>query len=170
MSRLKNSMMRQVAGAGVGSEIAGTNGAGVESSIAMIHQREVNIVGTAGRVRADDVSFDLFDYTGQRCDYLTVQGESMGQQQLANADGADAGAKANANETTGGKMITGPMTYAELIVEHWRQLLDRPELALDQINQSGAFDRKALACCNATLLSARTGQPESPANMLRLRK
>jgi hypothetical protein len=141
---------------------AGAQGNDV-SSVELIHQREVSIVGTAGRVRADDVSFDLFDHTGRRCDYLTDRGESMGQQQSGSA--LDAADPANAMGD-----LAKPMSYAALVVDHWRQLLGRPELALDQINQSGAFDRKALACCNATLLSARTGQPESPANMLRLRK
>lgn len=61
-----------------------------------------------------------------------------------------------------------PPTTADAIAGHWRQLLDRPGLTS---GESGTLDGMArvLACCQACLLSCRTGQPESPQRLLELR-
>lgn len=60
----------------------------------------------------------------------------------------------------------GPMSYADLVAGQWRRLLDRSPstFALPDAMQN------TIACCLATLLSARTGQPESPAKLLQLRR
>ena len=56
-------------------------------------------------------------------------------------------------------------TDADLIAEHWRRRLDqsspRPATSIPD-------DAAVLACCLACLLSARTGQPESPAKLLQV--
>ena len=54
-----------------------------------------------------------------------------------------------------------PVDFVGLIAHQWRRLLERP-------GPPAAPGRQALACVHACLLSARTGQPESPGNLLRL--
>lgn len=51
--------------------------------------------------------------------------------------------------------------FADLVAGHFRRLLDRPPLAVNP-----AADRNALACVRACQLSAKTGQPERPGQML----
>ncbi|MEM6392685.1 MAG: hypothetical protein AAF797_07930 [Planctomycetota bacterium] len=58
------------------------------------------------------------------------------------------------------------MPYPDLLAYHWRRLLDRQHLAEHTPNTTR--HRHALACCQACLLSARTGQPESPTRLLDL--
>ncbi|MEM9418472.1 MAG: hypothetical protein AAGA25_05360 [Planctomycetota bacterium] len=53
------------------------------------------------------------------------------------------------------------LSFVDLLAHHWRLLLDRPA-------PTAAPQRQALACVHACLLSARTGQPESPSNLLQL--
>ena len=56
-------------------------------------------------------------------------------------------------------------TYLEQVAAQWRRLIDQrtapPEHRAER-------ERNALACCHACLLSARTGQPESPGRVLEL--
>ncbi len=54
------------------------------------------------------------------------------------------------------------VSYLDLIADHWRRLLDRPPMPANP-----SLDRLALACVHAMLLSARTGQPERPDQLLR---
>jgi hypothetical protein len=61
-----------------------------------------------------------------------------------------------------------PPTFAALVVHHWRQFLDQPAAA--QSASAPGREREALACCLACLLSSRTGQPESPGQLLDLRR
>ena len=55
-----------------------------------------------------------------------------------------------------------------LACDHWKQLLnDRPEAATGEPRSGGRdphpdHDARVLACCLATLLSARTGSSERP--------
>ncbi len=51
--------------------------------------------------------------------------------------------------------------FADLIAHHFRRLLDRPPLPSNPV-----ADRHALACVQASQLSARTGQPERPDQLL----
>lgn len=52
-------------------------------------------------------------------------------------------------------------SFVDLIAHQWRRLLERPA-------PPAAPGRQALACVHACLLSARTGQPESPRTLLQL--
>lgn len=70
----------------------------------------------------------------------------------------------------GGKLLDStltdePTTWADLIAHQWRRRLDRPGAAAGS-NFRGRGD--VLACCLATLLSTRTGEPESPADLRRM--
>ncbi len=58
-----------------------------------------------------------------------------------------------------------PPTRAVLIADHWQRLLDR-RVDQDFAAKSGQ-ETAALACCLTCLLSARTGQSESPDNLLK---
>lgn len=58
---------------------------------------------------------------------------------------------------------TEPASFAQLIAIQWRQLIERPNLALAA---STGSDPNALACALACLLSARTGEPEAPGKLL----
>ena len=55
--------------------------------------------------------------------------------------------------------------FVDLIVAQWRRLIDVPA-RLD----SDTSPRDVLACCLATMLSARTGQPERPDGILQMRR
>lgn len=55
--------------------------------------------------------------------------------------------------------------FADLIVAQWRRLIDVPTRL-----ESGPAPQDILACCLATLLSARTGQPERPDGILQMRR
>ena len=59
--------------------------------------------------------------------------------------------------------LTADATYPQLIAEHWRRLVEinRQDLELPVSN-----DEMITACCQASLLSARTGQAESPKKLL----
>lgn len=57
-----------------------------------------------------------------------------------------------------------PPDRAVLIADHWQRLLDR-HVEQDFVAESGQ-KTVALACCLTCLLSARTGQSESPGNLL----
>ena len=61
---------------------------------------------------------------------------------------------------------TGSRDLADLAAAVWTRLLDRTENPPAQ----GSLDRdmQTLACCRATLLSARTGEPENPRRLLEL--
>lgn len=59
-------------------------------------------------------------------------------------------------------------SYAQLVAEQWRRIIDRPrdpDIALQHERSS-----PALACCLTCLLSARTGQPESPRRVLEINR
>lgn len=55
--------------------------------------------------------------------------------------------------------------FVDLIATQWRRLIDVPA-RLD----SDSAPRDVLACCLATMLSARTGQPERPDGILQMRR
>jgi len=56
--------------------------------------------------------------------------------------------------------------FPELVARQWKQVVERPQaITPTPPTQSGP---RVMACCLATLLSARTGQPESPATLLSL--
>jgi len=63
-----------------------------------------------------------------------------------------------------------PLTYADLVAMHWSRLISRPDLAPADAASVNGDDSQVLACCVATLLSARTRQPESPAKLLSLQR
>ncbi|MEL7087868.1 MAG: hypothetical protein AAGL98_05405 [Planctomycetota bacterium] len=63
---------------------------------------------------------------------------------------------------TGGDPSARP-SYADLVANQWRRWIDRPAPPIPP-----ALIAQALACIHACLLSARTGQAESPAKLLRL--
>lgn len=58
-----------------------------------------------------------------------------------------------------------PLPFADLVAEHWRRLLDQPAQAAAAPDESSV-----LACCLASLLSARTGQPERPRKLLEMHR
>src|SRR5690606_28997376 len=59
--------------------------------------------------------------------------------------------------------------FVDLIASQWRPLLSRPDLASPAATGTPPHrDPDALACCLACLLSARTGQPESPRKLLEM--
>ena len=63
------------------------------------------------------------------------------------------------------------LRYVDLIAHQWRRLIDRAQTdaaAGTGLNPSPSAG-DALACCLACLLSARTGQPEDPRTLQRLR-
>lgn len=59
--------------------------------------------------------------------------------------------------------------YAELVARHWQRLLGRPTPP-DEASLHADGAAAALACCLACLLSARTGQPESPWRALQMNR
>lgn len=61
---------------------------------------------------------------------------------------------------------TAPPTFADAVAHHWQQLIDRPSLANPPRRDRAMHEASALACCLASLLSARTGTAESPGKLL----
>ncbi|MCC6679554.1 MAG: hypothetical protein IT445_01510 [Phycisphaeraceae bacterium] len=61
---------------------------------------------------------------------------------------------------------TEPIGWVDLIAQQWQRLLDRPAMAAGEDFHQRR--RHILSCCLATLLSTRTGEPESPADLLRM--
>lgn len=59
----------------------------------------------------------------------------------------------------------GPTSQTDLIAHQWRRLIDQRAPAGDP---GMLRERSALACCLACQLSARTGQPESPARLAQM--
>ncbi len=62
----------------------------------------------------------------------------------------------------------GPDGFADMLAAQWRKILDRPNLTGPITHSQQAAD--AMACCLACLLSIRTGQPESPAKLLKINR
>ncbi|MCC7192655.1 MAG: hypothetical protein IT444_07725 [Phycisphaeraceae bacterium] len=58
--------------------------------------------------------------------------------------------------------------FAELVADSWQRFISRPDLAAT--DGAGSLPIHTLACCLATLLSARTRQPESPQKILALQR
>lgn len=102
------------------------------------HERQLSILGDQGVLRVTDLSYSLCDSMGKPLDHKAAPSPSPASDQL----------------------------FADLLVKQWARLLDRPEsIAPLPPAQS---DARVLACCLASLLSARTGQAESPAKLLSL--
>jgi hypothetical protein len=59
-------------------------------------------------------------------------------------------------------------SYADMIVAQWTRLLGRPDLGAGE--PRGPEEPQVLACCVASLLSARTRQPESPVKLLEIQR
>ena len=64
-----------------------------------------------------------------------------------------------------------PVAFVDLVADHCRQVL-REARAPDPhaATHFGQLELSALACCQACLLSARTGEPESPAKLMELQR
>lgn len=67
-----------------------------------------------------------------------------------------------------GEPAPAGIPFADLIASQWRRLLNQPDLAPPPPEAPPHRDAQALACCLACLLSARTGQPESPRKLLEM--
>ncbi|MBB6430893.1 hypothetical protein [Algisphaera agarilytica] len=81
--------------------------------------------------------------------------------QLRVSDGAYELHQSDGNILDASDTPTEQPSFVDLLAHQWRLTLDRPAPA-------AAPQRQALACVHACLLSARTGQPESPSNLLQL--
>ncbi len=59
-------------------------------------------------------------------------------------------------------------SFVDLVVRQWRDLLRRRSHPRPAHEQTLSRDAQVLACCHAALLSARTGEPESPGRMMQM--
>ncbi len=101
--------------------------------------RGVSVIGESGCIRLDESGFEHIDPSGAVVDHTSIRGKKA-----ETPVGVDAGAAA---------------AFAEQITRALDPHAPRPQ----------PFDVSAvLAMCEAALLSARTGQPESPATVLRM--
>lgn len=62
----------------------------------------------------------------------------------------------------------GHLSHADLVAAQWKRLLERGPGSFASTG-TPERDAQALACCQACLLSARTGQPENPRKLLEMR-
>ena len=121
--------------------VAGGGGVVVEASDrALVRRRELNLLNTEADFRVDDTTYRL-----QRNNRETTD-EDTGSALDRGGDPAAA------------------LSYVDLIADQWRQWIDRPLPPTPP-----GVTAQALACVHACLLSARTGQPERPDKLLRLR-
>ncbi|MEX0655420.1 MAG: hypothetical protein WD534_01895 [Phycisphaeraceae bacterium] len=97
-------------------------------------RRALCVLGGEGQLRVDDVSYGLWQTTGELLD--------------------------DARPETGA-------SFADLVSWQWRRLIDRLDGVLPE-PASPRREAEALACCLASLLSIRTGQPESPAKLVQM--
>lgn len=67
-----------------------------------------------------------------------------------------------------GEVTVGGIGFIDLVAHQWRRFLARPDLVKPDVPPHR--DEQALACCLACLLSARTGQPESPRKLIEMNK
>lgn len=108
------------------------------------------------------VLLELADTAGQTRRSLSVLGDDAQltvldtQYSLARLDGTVIDQSPDAASPT-------PPTFIDQLAHQWRRLLDRPAPPLPSPTLADA-----LACAHACLLSARTGQPESPAKLLKI--
>ncbi len=103
-------------------------------------KRVLSVLSDAAQLTLDDIGYDLRGAGGEPLD-----GASVGPP----------------DETR----TVAAVAYARCVADQWRRLIDRPTAAL-LVDPAAADD--ALACTEACLLSARTGQPEDPGHLLRL--
>ena len=59
-------------------------------------------------------------------------------------------------------------SFVDLVVHQWRDLLRHRSHHRPAHEQTLSRDAQVLACCHAALLSARTGEPESPGRMMQM--
>ncbi len=76
-------------------------------------------------------------------------------------------------DTTGGLVdqsppLRGRTAFVDLIADDWRQVMRAPAGEPQNPAKQLVRERDALACCLATMLSARTQEPENPARLAEL--
>ena len=112
----------------------------IEVSDRAAHPRRVlSVLADAAQLTLDDAGYGLHGVGGQPLDD-TPAGSAPGT-------------------------AAQPPTFIRCVADQWRRLIDRPTPA-PAADPAAADD--ALACTQACLLSARTGQPEDPGHLLRL--
>ena len=117
--------------------------------------RSVEVFGDEGRLVINDHSYALYGAAGQLLDsHETARENRQGDEKFNPA------------------AIRGPipevMAGASLIAFQWQRLLDQPD---PKTAPSATLDEsQVLACCLACMLSARTGQPETPSKFLKLHR
>lgn len=133
------------------------------------HERSVRVIGDAGQLRIDDHTYLLEDPHGHLLDPPpTAQPSDTNLIPPSNPPEKLPRVLPGA----GGLPGELPGEYAALLAWHWRRILDRPQPAPRSAGDVSA-DRPpehVLACCLATLLSIRTGQPETPTKILQIHK
>lgn len=105
------------------------------------HTRRLEVVADGGRLSLQDHQYCLLDQTGHTLDQL-------------------------ATDTTNDPATTTIITIEDLIVEQWRSAMT-PQPASHWLRRH-VEDWEVTACCLASLLSARTGDPERPGRLLEL--
>ena len=138
--------LRQLTGrlAAHGRVDGGCSVAMVLSDRAAVTKRCLHVIGDQAELRVTDTSYDLRRGDGEPVDCNNLPPDPPAALPAAPGQGG----------------------FVDLIAAQWRRLLDRPNLTPpDADPQNGT---EALACCLACLLSARTGQPESPRKILEM--
>lgn len=115
------------------------------SDRAVVRRRELTVLNAAADFHVDDTSYRL--HPAPRAT-PTPAPEKPGEAAPSPESGGDAAAT---------------LGYVDLIADQWRQWIERPVAPTPP-----GVVAQALACVHACLLSARTGQAESPAKLLRL--
>jgi hypothetical protein len=110
----------------------------VSSSAAASFDRSLHLIGDEGRLQLCDESYELSSHAAGMLDRLEPPAPAQRP------------------------------GFATLIARQWRQLIDRPALLPPPAAGPGLAKRLAaiLACRQAALLSARSGQPENPGQLL----
>jgi hypothetical protein len=105
------------------------------------------------------------DQAGQRLRRLEAIGEAA---QLTVADTDYALWQTTGELIDDHREANGEPRYIELIVTQWQRLMQRTRWPRDPIAERD--QARALACCEACLLSARTGQPENPRKLIEMHR
>ncbi|MCC7146836.1 MAG: hypothetical protein IT443_10350 [Phycisphaeraceae bacterium] len=116
------------------------------SNQAGITHRTLWAIGESGLLAISDYKYALYDKSGKVLDHLAPTA-GQGKEGLGQADEQGA-------------------VYTDLVAWEWRKLIERS--VVGGFSAKPGIEGQALACCLASLLSCRTGQPENPQNLLTL--
>ncbi len=138
--------------------------------------RTLHVIGDKARLRVSDTDYDLHDIAGPLIDQSPTHAPphatpgpqaSLGDPQNSGAaiHDHDAAETATTSDNASDTRPDPTERFVQLAADHWRHVIQRRSSGSRPISVAAI-----LSCAAATLLSTRTGQPESPATLLAMKR